>query len=76
MLATHTAWFGLCPVWLGDADGEAPTPIPRGVPQWWFDWLGYRFEYARLWVLGCFAPDAVAWMFWAVRELPTPRLLP
>ncbi len=36
---THKGWFGICPVYIGDADGDAPLVDPRHwifAPLMWF----------------------------------------
>jgi hypothetical protein len=31
VIVTHKGWFGLCPVYLGNPDGEAPLVVERHI---------------------------------------------
>jgi hypothetical protein len=45
---THYGWFcGLCPVYIGNPQSEAPTLAERNwIPSWWLDFTQ--------WLFGCF----------------------
>lgn len=72
---THTGWFLLCPLWLADIDTDAPVPIPRHVPDWWFDfnlWLNNGVQ----WLISLHDPDATGFLLNFVKRLPSPFEIP
>lgn len=65
---TCKAWLLFCPLYLADLNSDAPVPIPRHVPWWWFDfnfWLNDQLQ----WLVSLVNPDAVGYMFYGVRDL-------
>lgn len=70
-LVTHKAWFLICPVNVADFESEAPVPIPRGVPDWWFDFNAWLYDYVNL-TIWLFAPERVGYVFYNVLEYEKP----
>jgi hypothetical protein len=70
--ATHIGWFLFCPVYIAEIETAAPTPIPRFVPGWWLDfnlWMNDGIQ----WCIWFFAPHAVGFIFYGVKELSIPK---
>ena len=43
VMLTHSGWFGLCPVYIGDAKSEEPFLDPRHWSLEWLLWLSLWF---------------------------------
>ena len=48
MKYTHTAWFGLCPIYIGNLDKDMPDIKPRR--PWLMPWLRLQIAW-REWVI-------------------------
>ena len=65
--ATHTGWLLFCPLWLADWEGDV-VPIPRRVPDWWFDFNFWLNDWLQE-LVALVNPDAVGYLFWRVRPM-------
>jgi len=46
MIVTHKGWFGICPAYFGDIDGDAPLVVERHfllTPLFWFSEMMMEF---------------------------------
>ena len=73
-IATHTAWFWLCPIYLAEIESDAPVPIPRYVPGWWFEFNLTLNDFV-CWVCSFYDADSVGYMFTGVKELDSPKTI-
>jgi len=71
LTVTHLGWFLFCPVWLASTCNDLDTPIPRKVPEWWFDFNFWLNDCAQ-WAISLVSPDSVGFLFYGIRELVEP----
>lgn len=70
--ATHSAWFLFCPILIANIEDDAPVPMPRWAwLEWWLE-FNYWLNGGLQWCIWLIAPNAVGYMFYAVRELQQP----
>lgn len=60
---THTGWFcGLVPVYIGGLELEGPLVAARnGVPEWWFDLVGFLYGFTAASAECLFGLDMPGW---------------
>lgn len=70
---THAGWFGICPVLLGDLDGDAPLVHPRHWLLAPLFWLSEALMSAAIAVMSALRPDyEPLWSIVVTAELPQP----
>ncbi len=60
---THVGWFcGLVPVYIGGLELEGPRVAARnGVPEWWFDLVGFLYGFTAASAEFAFGVDMPGW---------------